>query len=140
MRTPQASIFVLLFRVLGLRPFAIFGLVTGLVVFLLAAVTITSRYALQRYVVDQVARVPWDLSVYQTAEIPLADKLRDAVTGVAGFASAERLVSLRTTPPLTVEPTIDRQPLRSPWISLLMASNAALLPPDLRPAGGGAIL
>jgi len=140
MRTPQASIFVPLFRVLGLRPFAIFGLVTGLVVFLLAAVTVTSRYALQRYVVDQVARVPWDLSVYQTAEIPLADKLSDAVTGVAGVASAERLVFLRTIPPLSVEPTIDGQPLRSPWISLLMASNAALLPADLRPAGGGAIL
>ncbi len=49
----------------GARPAArslIFGLVTGLVVFLLAAVTVTSRYAMQRYVADQVERVPWDIS------------------------------------------------------------------------------
>ena len=58
-----------------------FGLVSGLVVFLLAAVTVTSRYAMQRYVADQVERVPWDLSVYQTAEVPLADKLLTRSTG-----------------------------------------------------------
>lgn len=54
----HAPISVVLFRVLGLRPFVIFGLVSSLIVCLLAAVTITSRYALQCYVVDQVERVP----------------------------------------------------------------------------------
>jgi predicted membrane-bound dolichyl-phosphate-mannose-protein mannosyltransferase len=88
-----------LFRVLGRRPSIIFGLVTGLVVFLLAAVAVTSRYALQRYVADQVERVPWDLSIYQTAEAALADKLHNAITQVAGVAKAEQLVFLRTIPP-----------------------------------------
>ncbi len=76
----------MLFKVLGRRPFLVFGLVTGLVVFLLAAVTVTSRYAMQRYVADQVERVPWDLSIYQTAEVPLADKLHDAIAKVDGVA------------------------------------------------------
>ena len=136
----HAPISVVLFRVLGLRPFVIFGLVSSLIVCLLAAVTITSRYALQCYVVDQVERVPWDLSIYQTAEILLAEKLGSAVGRVAGVAAAEQLVFLRTIPPLTVEPTIDGQPLRSPWISLLTASNVTLLPADMRPARDGAIL
>ena len=129
-----------LFKVLGRRPFLIFGLVTGLVVFLLAAVTVTSRYAMQRYVADQVERVPWDISVYQTAEVPLADKLNDAIAKVDGVARAERLVFLRTIPPYSVRPTIDGAPLRSPWISVLTATEPSLLPPDIRPTGGGAVL
>src|SRR5262249_19045206 len=112
-----------LFKVLGRRPSVIFGLVTGLVVFLLAAVTVTSRYAMQRYVADQVERVPWDLSIYQTAEVALADKLRDAIAKVDGVERAERLAFLRTIPPYTTRPTIDGQPLRSPWISLLTATE-----------------
>src|SRR6476659_5443782 len=92
------STWSVLFKVLGRRPALIFGLVTGLVVFLLAAVTVTSRYAMQRYVADQVERVPWDISVYQTAEVPLADKLRDSIARVSGVAAAERLIFLRTIP------------------------------------------
>jgi len=129
-----------LFKVLGRRPALIFGLVTGLVVFLLAAVTVTSRYALQRYVADQVERVPWDISVYQTAEVALADKLHDAIAQVSGIASSERLVFLRTIPPYSLRPTIDGQPLRSPWISLLTASDPSLVPPEIRPASDGAVL
>ena len=129
-----------LFKVLGRRPFFIFGLVSGLVVFLLAAVTVTSRYALQRYVADQVERVPWDLSIYQTAEVSLADKLRNSIAGVSGVAAAERLIFLRTIPPYSLRPTIDGQPLRSPWISLLSASEGTLLPPDIRPTSNGAVL
>jgi len=140
MHSTSSSIWGALFKVLGRRPAVIFGLVTGLVVFLLAAVTITSRYAMQRYVADQVERVPWDISVYQTAEVPLADKLHDAIAKVDGVARAERLVFLRTIPPYSVRPTIDGVPLRSPWISVLTATEASLVPPDIRPTGSGAVL
>src|SRR5262249_44491360 len=129
-----------LFKVLGRRPSVIFGLVTGLVVFLLAAVTVTSRYAMQRYVADQVERVPWDLSIYQTAEVPLAEQLRDAIAKVDGLARAERLAFLRTIPPYTTRPTIDGQPLRSPWISILSATDPSLIPADIRPTTEGAVL
>lgn len=130
----------MLFRVLGRRPFLVFSFVTGLVVFLLAAVTVTSRYAMQRYVADQVERVPWDLSIYQTAEVPLADQLRDGIGGVRGVAAAERLVFLRTIPPYSTQPKIDGQTLRAPWLSLLTATQPSLLPPDIRPASDGAVL
>ena len=85
----------------------------------------TSRYAMQRYVADQVERLPWDLSVYQTAEVPLAGQ---AVGGdhlqVAGVAEAKLLYFLRTMPPYSLRPIIDGQPLRSPWISLLTSDRA----------------
>ena len=47
-----------LFRIIGRRVFLTFCLVSFLVVFLLAAVNVTSRHAMQRYVDDQVKRVP----------------------------------------------------------------------------------
>src|SRR5918993_378565 len=90
-RVSHGSVLSVLFKVLGKRVFLSFSLVSFLVVFLLAAVTVTSRYAMQRYVADQIERVPWDLSVYQTAEVPLAGKLRDAVADLSGVAASERL-------------------------------------------------
>src|SRR3954453_10954347 len=101
------STFGVLFKVLGRRPFAVFALVSALVVFLLAAVTVTSRYAMQRYVADQIERVPWDLSIYQTAEVPLAGDLRDAIAGAPSVSASERLYFLRTIPPYAVKPVID---------------------------------
>ena len=136
----RGSVLGILFKVLGRRPFMIFGLVSGLVVFLLAAVTITSRYAMQRYVADQVERVPWDLSIYQTAEVPLADKLSGAIGEVSGVARTERLYFLRTIPPYTLRAVIDGQPLRSPWLSVLTATEPSLLPPEVRPTGAGAVV
>ncbi len=129
-----------LFKVLGRRPSIIFGLVTGLVVFLLAAVTVTSRYAMQRYVADQVERVPWDLSIYQTAEVPLADKLWAAIARCRASRDASASYFLRTIPPYTLRPIIDGQPLRSPWISMLTRDEPSLIPPDIRPTGDGAVL
>jgi hypothetical protein len=138
--TQRHSLSGLMFRVLGRRPFVIFALVSALVVFLLAAITVTSRYAMQRYVADQVERVPWDLSIYQTAEVPLAGQLRDQLARVPGVAAAERLAFLRTIPPYSLKPTIDGQALRSPWISVLSATDAELIPPDIRPNGDGVVL
>ncbi|HET7679833.1 MAG TPA: hypothetical protein VFK79_06820 [Xanthobacteraceae bacterium] len=131
------SIITLLFKILGRRVFLSFGLVTFLIVFLLSAVTVTSRYAMQRYVADQVERLPFDLSVYQTAEVPLAERLSGSIAAVSGIAAAERLYFLRTIPPYAVASVVDGQQLRTPWLSLLMATDPTLLPPDLRPSGNG---
>src|SRR5262249_14113459 len=95
---------------------------------------------MQRYVADQVERVPWDLSIYQTAEVSLAEKLQAAIAGVPGVAATERLTFLRTIPPYTTKPLIDGQELRSPWISVLTATDASLLPPEIRPTGAGAVI
>ena len=136
----ERSLNSILFAVLGRRPFVVFALVTGLVVFLLAAITVTSRHAMQRYVSDQIERVPWDLSIYQTSEIPLGDRLNAAVAGVAGVKETQRLYFLRTIPPYTTKPTIDGQAMRSPWISILAATDVSMLPADIRPTGNKAVL
>jgi hypothetical protein len=130
----------LLFDILGRRPFTAFALVTGLIVFLLAAITVTSRFAMQRYVADQIERVPWDISVYQTAEIPLASKLAEAVKTVSGIVQTQRLYFLRTILPYTTKPEIDGQQIRSPWVSILSPTDPSMLPADIRPSGAGAVL
>ncbi len=129
-----------LFSILGRGPFVVFALVTGLVVFLLAAITVTSRHAMQRYVADQIQRVPWDLSIYQTSEIPLGERLNQAVAGVAGVMETQRLYFLRTIPAYSTRPMIDGQQMRSPWISILAATDTSMLPADIRPSGKGAVL
>ena len=140
-RVPSGgSVLRMLFKVVGRRPGAAFAIVSGLVVFLLAAVTVTSRYAMQRYVADQVERLPWDLSVYQTADVPLAGKLWASTVQVRGVAEAKLLYFLRTMPPYSLLSVIDDQPLRSPWISLLTSDEPTLIPPDIRPTGNGAVL
>jgi hypothetical protein len=138
--SPKGSIISALFRIIGWRVFVSFGLVALLIVALLSAVTVTSRYAMQRYVASQVERMPWDISVYQTAEVPLSGQVREAITSVAGVAKSERLYFLRTIPPYAVTSEVDGQQLRSPWISLLTATDPELIPPDLRPSGQGVVL
>ena len=130
----------LLHAVLGRRPFAVFALVTGLIVFLLAAITVTSRHAMQRYVADQIERVPWDISVYQTAEIGLSAKLADVLAKVEGITQTQRLYFLRTILPYTTKPEIDGEQIRSPWVSFLSPTDPSMLPPDIRPSGNAAVL
>ena len=110
--------------------------------FLLAAVTVTSRYAMQRYVADQVERVPWDISVYQTADVTLAGKVRDAIASEDGGVAACRAALFPAHDPAlhACMPVIDGQQLRSPWLSLLTATDPSLIPPDIRPTGNGAVL
>ncbi|MFZ9500140.1 MAG: FtsX-like permease family protein [Beijerinckiaceae bacterium] len=129
-----------LFRIIGKRVFLTFCLVSFLVVFLLAAVNVTSRHAMQRYVDDQVTRVPWDVSVYQTADVPQAGKVHDNVARTPGVAQAERLYFLRTIPPYSVMSVIDAQQLRTPWLSILTATDPSLIPPDIRPSGNDAVV
>ena len=129
-----------LFRIIGKRVFLTFALVSFLVVGLLAAINVTSRHAMQRYVTDQVERMPWDVSVYQTADVPQAGEVHDSIAATRGVSHAERLYFLRTIPPYAVMSVIDGQQLRTPWLSILTATDPALLPPDLRPTGEAAVV
>jgi len=130
----------LLVRVVGRRPFAAFAAVSFLVVALLAAVNLTSHRALERYVADQIDRVPWDVSVYQTSEVPVAAEVREAITKTEGVTRVEDIHFLRTVLPEGIFPEVDGQSFRTPWLSMLSASDSNLLPPDIRPRGDGAIL
>ena len=134
------SILALLVRVLGRRPFVAFFLVSFATVLLLAAVNFSSNRALERYIADQIERVPWDISVYQTADIPLADDVRQAIKQQNGITQVENLTFLRLALPPSLTPLIDDEPLRTPWLSLLTATRERLLPPDIRPRGHAAVL
>ena len=138
---PKGSIITLLFRILGRRVFLSFGLVTFLIVFLLSAVTVTSRYAMQRYVADQVDRMPWDLSVYQTAEVPLADRLSGFDQGGFGHSGSRAPLLLAYDPALcrvvrwSTTSSCARRGFPCSWPPI-----RNLLPPDLRPSGKGVTL
>ncbi|MBA2305205.1 MAG: hypothetical protein H0W08_21605, partial [Acidobacteria bacterium] len=122
-----------LLRILGRRAFVTFGLVTFLVSALLATVNLTSRYALKVYVEDQLSRIPWDLAIYQRGGITGRDQLPAAVKTVDGITDVESLVFLRARFPEggEVVSEVDGQPLTTPWMSLLAASDTSILPPQL---------
>ncbi len=122
----------------GLAP--AFGGVTLVLVLLIAALQVASRHALKDYVEDQLARVPWDISVYQGSDFGSAGAMREAIARVDGVTQVEDLYFLRAMVPTTTVGYVDGEPLRTPWMSLLSASTPRLLPPGLRPHAGGAVL
>src|SRR6266852_19784 len=129
-----------LFAIVGRRVALSFGAVTFVLVFLIAALQVASRHALKAYVEDQMARVPWDVSVYQGTDFDSAPATREAIAKVPGVVEAEDLFFLRTMVPTTTVAYVDGDPLRTPWMSLLAATRADLLPPEVRPHSGGAVL
>ncbi len=131
---------LVLTRILGARAFVAFGAVTFVVVFLLSAIQIASRYALKQYVEDQLTRVAWDVSLYQTSDLALAAKTRQRISETADIAETQNIFFLRTSVPATTVAYIDGEPLRSPWLSLLSVTDNAMLPPEIRPSAGKSVL
>lgn len=124
-------------KILGRRALAAFGVVTLLVAGLLAAINLASRYALKLYVEDQLSRLAWDVALYQTSEFSLSAEVSNRLREVKDVERVESLTFLRTKPPPEALLEVDGKPLASPWVSLLAASDARLLPPEARPAVGG---
>jgi hypothetical protein len=122
-----------LFHILGRRTFVTFGLVAFLVGLLLAAINLTSRYALKRYVEYQLARIPWDVALYQKGPSGSDESLRDFVAARAGITEVQSLAFLRARFPEggEVQARVDGTPLNTPWMSVLSASDLSLLPPQL---------
>lgn len=122
-----------LLHILGRRTFFTFGLVTFLVGSLLATVNVTSRYALKVYVDDQLRRIPWDLAVYQQGAVNSDRTLHDYIAKARGITRVESLAFLRARFPDQgeVEAQVDRKPFTTPWMCVLAASDASLLPPEL---------
>ena len=122
-----------LFPILGRRTFATFGLVACLVGGLLAAINLTSRYALKRYVEYQLDRIPWDVALYQKGPSGGNDSLREFVRRTPGVTDVASLAFLRARFPEggEVQAKVDGTPLTTPWLSVLAASDLSLLPPQL---------
>ena len=119
-----------LLPVIGKRAFMAFSAVTFLVAALLSAVNITSRYALNLYVEDQLALTPWDLVVYDQSGGSNPD-LAARLESVESVQQVEQLVFLRASFSSDVSAMVDGQPLATPWLCVLSASDPSLLPPQL---------
>jgi hypothetical protein len=123
-----------LLAILGKRAFVTYGLVTLLVAMILAAVNITSRYALKTFVDDQLSRTPWDVAVYQKgAAGETVDAVKAALGRIDGLNRVESMAFLRARFPNEggVSAEAGGKPLNTPWLSLLAASDPAILPPEL---------
>lgn len=129
-----------LIRILGRRAFLAFAAVTLVVVFLLSAIQVASRYALKQYVEDQLARISWDISVYQTNDLNLAEEAGKRIRQLPHVTETQNIIFLRTSVPATTLAYVDDEPMRSPWLSMLSVTDPALLPAGMRPTGDGAIL
>jgi len=130
-------------QILGKRAFLAFGIVTLLVAGLLAAINLASHHALKLYVEDQLSRLSWDIALYQTTDFSMSAEVSPELRKIAGVRRVESLTFLRSKPPPEAILMVDGKPLASPWVSILSATDVALLPPEARPAaatGDGAFL
>ncbi|MEI8309811.1 MAG: ABC transporter permease [Verrucomicrobiota bacterium] len=127
-------------RILGQRSFLVFCLVTLLIVSILAAVNIASRFALKQYVEDQLRRINWDVSVYQSGDVQAIPEMSNALNGTEGVTQHANLQFLRTSTTSEDVAYIDGKPMRMPWLSLLTTSNPAMLPLSIRPSAGKSVL
>ncbi len=124
---------VRLAKILGKRAFLAFGIVTLLVAGLLAAINLASHYALKLYIEDQLSRLSWDIALYQTTDFTISAEVSPELKRIAGVERVESLTFLRSKPPPEAILMVDGKPLASPWVSILSATDAALLPPEARP-------
>jgi hypothetical protein len=114
--------------------------VTLLIVSILASVNIASRFALKKYVEDQLERISWDISAYQSGDVAAIPDVSAALENTDGISGHNNLLFLRNS--MTTEDIayIDGQPIRMPWLSLLTMSNISDLPLSIRPLEGKAVL
>lgn len=139
----MGSLLVRLAKILGKRAFLAFGIVTLLVAGLLAAINLASHYALKLYIEDQLSRLSWDMALYQTTDFTISAEVTPELKKIAGIERVESLSFLRSKPPPEAILMVDGQPLASPWVSILSATDISLLPPEARPSaanGDGAFL
>ena len=105
-----------LLSILGKRVFLSFCVVTFLTAALLAAVNITSRYALKLYVESQLQRTPWDFALYKAGGFTGGTELPDQIRRLENVTQVENLAFLRAILPVAGEVglEVDGKPLGAP--------------------------
>lgn len=125
---------VLMLKVFGRRVLVMFGGVSMLSVAILAALYLSSEYALEGYITDQLRLIPWDISVIQRGETHRFPELRRELQDLDGVKLKDveglGLLRIRNSAPLRVE--IDGAVFPIRWIGFVGASRSDLLPPELR--------
>jgi hypothetical protein len=120
-----------LFKVFGRRVLVGYASVALLSVAILAALYLTSRYALHDYVVDQLGRIPWDISVVQRGETHRFAELQNKYKQIEGVRAVESLgfLRIRNMSPVWLE--VDGESLPVRWVAFIAAARPDLLPPEL---------
>jgi hypothetical protein len=122
-----------LFKVFGRGALLGYGCVSLLSVAVLAALYMTSRYALHDYVADQLTRIPWDISVVQRGQTHRFAELQALYRKIPAVRDVEAIGFLRIKNMDPVWLQVDGQLLSVRWVGFVAAGRTSLLPPDLRP-------
>src|ERR1043166_152658 len=124
-------------KIVGGSVFGIFSLVTCLVVAILAASNLISKYALKAYTEEQVSRLHEDAIVYQSKEIKSIEKMRSGLRVIPGVTKAGFVGVLRLRLGTGMDMEIGKAPVDLPWCVLLAFEDPSRLPAALRPPPGG---
>lgn len=128
--------FWLLMRVVGKKAFYAFFLVTFLVVAILAATNVVSKYALKSFTEDQIRRINWDAVAYQTAAVSEVARVKQELAGIPGVVSVVDLNSMKLELGTFMHLDVSGEKTKIPWFVLVSSDNPTLLPPDLQPQNG----
>lgn len=111
-----------------------------MVVSILASVNVASRYALKKYVEDQLERIEWDISGYQSGDVGAIHEVAGALRNTDGISDHNSLLFLRNSMTSEDIAYIDGRPIKMPWLSLLTTTDISILPLSIRPMEGKAVL
>lgn len=128
--------FWLLMQVVGKRAFIAFFAVTFLVVAILAATNVVSKYALKTYTEDQVKRITWDAIAYQTSDIDEVGRVKKEISEIDGVSAVQDTGSIKLSLGSFMHLDISGGKTNIPWFVMLSSENPNLLPPELRPESG----
>ena len=123
-------------RIVGKNIFLIFSFVTFLVVAVLAATNVVSKYALMSYTEDQIGRFRWDGVVYQTKDVWEVENLQKALNGIAGISKTERVGIIKLAMGTQLAMKVGGAAVPLPWCVILSPNDPSRLPPQLRSSSG----
>lgn len=123
----------LLARIFGARVALVFGGISLLSTAVLSALYLTSGYAIEAYVSDQLGRIPWDVTASHREEVGKYPAFQTHLKSLSGVKRVEAFGVVRVVNAqegLSVE--ADGRPLPVQWLVVMASSDQSLLPPNLR--------
>ncbi|MBI4454981.1 MAG: ABC transporter permease [Acidobacteria bacterium] len=120
-----------LFRLLGGKALLAFALTSLSILLILTATNVSSQHGLKQYVEEQVGKLPWDITIYQQDNLGAWKQLRDQLRSLRHVKQVESLVlvTIPGIPELKVH--VDGKEIFFPWVTIVSATQPALLPPEL---------
>ena len=126
-------------RITGKKPFLPFALVTFLMVGIMSATNVVSKYALKAYTEDQIQRIKWDAIAYQLSDVTEVKKIAKRLSEMDGITSVRNTGSVKLSLGTFMHLKIAGGDTNIPWFMLVAADDPNLLPPELRPRTAEAV-